>query len=140
MDFVDPTKEQFQAFRALPRTGVIHMLNLVRLRKSASYPDGRSASGEEAYRTYAEAIAPMLTKVGGKFHWVGRFEQTLIGPPGESWDHVFIVEYPSADAFLAMLRDPAYTEAVQHRQAAVEDSRLIRISPGDPSSLYSPAR
>jgi hypothetical protein len=29
-----------------------------------------------------------------------------------------------------MVRDPIYREAVKHRQAAVEDSRLIRIQPG----------
>ena len=29
-------------------------------------------------------------------------------------------------AFAEMIRDPVYREAVKHRQAAVEDSRLIR--------------
>ena len=29
-----------------------------------------------------------------------------------------------------MIRDPVYREAVKHRQAAVEDSRLIRLKPG----------
>ena len=28
-----------------------------------------------------------------------------------------------------MIRDPAYREAVKHRQAAVADSRLIRLKP-----------
>jgi hypothetical protein len=28
-----------------------------------------------------------------------------------------------------MIRDPVYREAVKHRQAAVEDSRLIRTAP-----------
>ena len=35
-----------------------------------------------------------------------------------------------------MLRDPAYREAVRHRQAAVEDSRLIRIRPGLPGAGF----
>jgi hypothetical protein len=33
-----------------------------------------------------------------------------------------------------MIRDPIYREAVKHRQAGVEDSRLIRLAarpPGD---------
>ena len=33
-------------------------------------------------------------------------------------------------AFVAMIRDPVYREAVKHRQAGVEDSRLIRLAPG----------
>jgi hypothetical protein len=29
-----------------------------------------------------------------------------------------------------MIRDPIYREAVKHRQASVEDSRLVRLAPG----------
>ena len=36
----------------------------------------------------------------------------------------------SVAAFVAMIRDPVYREAVKHRQAAVEDSWLIRLAPG----------
>jgi uncharacterized protein (DUF1330 family) len=50
----------------------------------------------------------------------------LIGPQEERWDHCFIAEYPDVGAFVEMIRDPIYREAVKHRQAAVEDSRLIR--------------
>ncbi len=50
--FVDPTKETFAAFRANDRGGPIHMLNLVRLRSRAAYPDGREATGAEAYAAY----------------------------------------------------------------------------------------
>jgi hypothetical protein len=38
---IDPTKETFSAFRAQDRAGPIHMLNLVRFREKAAYPDGR---------------------------------------------------------------------------------------------------
>jgi hypothetical protein len=44
---------------------------------------------------------------------------------GPVWDHCFIAEYPSVSAFVEMIRDPVYREAVKHRQAAVADSRLI---------------
>jgi uncharacterized protein (DUF1330 family) len=54
----------------------------------------------------------------------------LIGPPEERWDRCFIAQYPSVAAFVAMIRDPVYREAVKHRQAAVADSRLIRLAPG----------
>ena len=54
----------------------------------------------------------------------------LIGPPEERWDLCFIAQYPSVAAFVAMIRDPVYREAVKHRQAAVEDSRLVRLAPG----------
>jgi uncharacterized protein (DUF1330 family) len=127
--YIDPTKESFAAFRDLPREGVIHMLNLVRLRAQAAYPDGRKATGLEAYRAYGRESAPVFTRVGGRQFWLGKFEHMLIGPPAERWDLVFIAEYPNADAFIEMIRDPVYREAVKHRQAAVEDSRLIRLRP-----------
>jgi uncharacterized protein (DUF1330 family) len=53
----------------------------------------------------------------------------LIGPGEEKWDECFIAEYPSVDAFVTMIRDPVYREAVKHRQAAVLTSRLIRLDP-----------
>ncbi|MAF06368.1 MAG: DUF1330 domain-containing protein, partial [Acidiferrobacteraceae bacterium] len=37
MQYVDPTKETFAAFRENDREGPIHMLNLVRFRENAAY-------------------------------------------------------------------------------------------------------
>lgn len=128
-DYIDPTKESFAAFRDLPRAGVIHMLNMIRLREWAKYEDGRKVSGREAYRNYGRESSPIFTRVGGRQFWLGTFEHTLIGPVDERWDVVFIAEYPNADAFIEMIRDPAYRAVVYHRQAAVEDSRLIRLRP-----------
>lgn len=129
MTYIDPTKEIFAAFRENNREGPIHMLNLVRLRERANYPDGRAASGAEAYAAYGRESGPVFARLGGKIHWQGKFELMLIGPQSEQWHHVFIAEYPSVSAFVEMIRDPAYREAVKHRQAAVEDSRLIRLKP-----------
>jgi uncharacterized protein (DUF1330 family) len=127
--YIDPTKDVFAQFRDDNRDGPIQMLNLVRLRPRAAYPDGRDASGAEAYAAYGRDSAPVFSRLGGKVIWQGRFELMLIGPSDERWDHCFIAEYPGVAAFVEMIRDPAYREAVKHRQAAVEDSRLIRTRP-----------
>jgi uncharacterized protein (DUF1330 family) len=127
--FVDPTKETFAAFRENARTGPIHMLNLVRLRERAAYPDGRAASGAEAYAAYGRDSAPVFARLGGRIVWRGAFELMLIGPAEEKWDLCFIAEYPSVAAFVEMIRDPVYREAVKHRQAGVLDSRLVRLAP-----------
>ena len=55
-DLINPTKEQFAAFRALPDEGPIHMLNLIRLRARA---------GAEAYQAYARESGPVFERVGG---------------------------------------------------------------------------
>ena len=124
---IDPDRAQFDAFKGLPRDTPLNMLNLVRVREQAAYPDGRTATGHEAYQAYGRESQPVLESVGGRILWRGAFETTLIGPADERWDYAFIAYYPNAGAFLAMVTDPIYREAVKHRQAAVEDSRLIRL-------------
>ncbi len=136
MNFIDPTKESFAAFRADDRPGPIDMLNLVRLRPRAAYPDGREATGAEAYAAYGRESGPVFRRLGGQIVWRGRFELTLIGPSDEHWDHAFVARYPSVAAFVEMIRDPLYREAVKHRQAAVEDSRLIRLGLAENGELF----
>jgi uncharacterized protein (DUF1330 family) len=126
---IDPSKETFAAFRDHDRAGPIHMLNLVRLNARASYPDGRQASGADAYAAYGRDSGPVFAALGGRIVWQGAFELMLIGPADERWDLCFIAEYPTVAAFVAMLRNPVYRQAVKHRQAAVADSRLIRLAP-----------
>jgi len=131
MQYVDPTKETFAAFRDNDRDGPIHMLNLVRFRENAAYPDGRDVTGAQAYAAYGRESYPVFSKLGGRIVWRGGFELMLIGPTEEKWDECFIAEYPSVSAFVEMVRDPVYREAVKHRQAAVIDSRLIRMTPAE---------
>lgn len=121
------TKETFAAFRADDRPGPIHMLNLIQLRAEAAYPDGRIATGADAYAAYGHESAPIFARVGGRIVWRGRFELLMIGPSEERWDVAFIAEYPGPSAFAEMLRDPAYRAAMEHRQAGVANSRLIRF-------------
>jgi uncharacterized protein (DUF1330 family) len=130
-NFVDPDRERFGQFKALPRDHRIHMLNLVRLNEVARYDDGSTRTGAEAYAAYSRESMPVFERLGGRIVWSGTFDMTLIGPAQERWDVCFIAEYPSAEAFIAMLRDPDYRRAVVHRQAAVETSRLIRTRPRD---------
>ncbi|RLQ88054.1 DUF1330 domain-containing protein [Notoacmeibacter ruber] len=133
---VDPDKETFRAFREMDREGPLHMLNLVRLRESAEYEDGREVSGAEAYAAYGRESGPVFRRLGGKIVWRGRFEFMLIGPSEEQWDHCFIAEYPSLSAFVDMIRDPVYRKAVKHRQAAVLTSRLIRTEPQKAGEVF----
>ena len=137
MNHIDPTREAFQIFKDLDRAEPIQMLNLLRLRDRATYPDGREASGAEAYASYGKFSGPIFQRVGGSILWRGEPRVTLIGPADEAWDISFIAAYPTAGAFLEMVTDPVYqTEAVPHRQAAVLDSRLIRHLPLSGSSVF----
>ena len=54
---VEPSRAQFDAFKALPRDTPIQMLNLIRLKPLADYLEGhanhgKGMSGLDAYRAY----------------------------------------------------------------------------------------
>ena len=139
---VDPTRIQFDLFKGLDRDHPIEMLNLVRLRDFAVYPEGHAlhdpnVSAEEAYRHYGAEALPILQRIGASILWRGAFEATVIGPAGEAWDHAFIARYPTAHAFLDMISDPDYAKAVVHRQAAVRTSRLIRCKPAQAGTRFA---
>ena len=127
MDYTSFSKEDFAALRADLSGDAIDMLNLIRLHERAAYVDGRQASGAEAYAAYGRISQPVFARLGGRIVWRGRLDQLLIGPKEEAWDVCFIARYPSSVAFAGMLRDPLYREAMTHRQAAVANSRLIRL-------------
>ena len=130
---VDPTREQFKAFMLCPQDTEIQMLNLIRLRDIAAYPEGhpdhgKGLTGLEAYRAYGRTTAPILKGLGGRIVWSGEPKVMLTGPQDEAWDIAFIAEYPSVQAFVDMLRDPVYREAVKHRQAAVKIEAAKQIA------------
>jgi uncharacterized protein (DUF1330 family) len=132
--FLDPTREGFDAFKALPRDTPIHMLNLLRFHDVARYPVGHDQaagglSGADAYAEYGRTSAPIFARVGGSVVWRGQMEAMVIGPDDKQWDLAFIAAYPHAGAFVEMLTDADYKLAVVHRQAAVLTSRLIRFAP-----------
>ncbi len=131
MSHIDPERDQFEAFKDLPRDTPINMLNLVRLKDKADYagtaPDG-VVTGADAYKAYSRESGPVFARVGGSILWRGAPELMLIGPKDEAWDLAFVARYPNAGAFMEMVTDPAYREAVKHRQAAVLDSRLLRCA------------
>lgn len=127
MNNIDPTREQFEVFKNLPRDTPIMMLNLIRLNEQAQYADGRTATGADAYAAYGRESGAIFAGVGGTILWRGKPEAIVIGPSDERWDIAFIARYPTASAFLAMVTNPDYQAIVFHRQAAVQDSRLIRM-------------
>ena len=136
--YIDPDRAAWDVFKDLPRDQTIHMLNLIRLRDVAEYPEGhpnhgKPISGRDAYREYGRTIAPHLARQGSRQLRAGEPQVMVTGPGAEAWDLAFIVEYPGSQAFIDMVRDPDYrANVVPHRTAAVADSRLLRLSPLDP--------
>ena len=131
--YVDPSRENFAVFKALPRDAPIHMLNLIKFRDLAEYPadhpnHGKGLSGREAYAIYGTAFQALVADDGAAMVWQAPLECVVTGPPGE-WDEAFVMGYPDSGTFMAMVKNPRYVaEALPHRTAAVADSRLIRFA------------
>ena len=132
MKSIEPLPQQIQDFVASEHEGPIFMINLLRYRAQAEYPDGSKAepcTGREAYARYAAVALQKVAEAGGRPVWLAPVQVSLIAPEGETWDDAVLVEYPSRQAFLEMVSKPDYQAVAVHRTAALEDSRLFAVGP-----------
>ena len=133
--YLEPTQESGRAFVMRAIAGEVVMLNLLRFRDLADYsahpelaPE-TPISGAAAYDRYMAHTLPSLTASGGELLFVGEGGGFLIGPTSERWDRVLLVRQRSVEAFLAFAGNDAYLAGLGHRTAALEDSRLLPLSP-----------
>jgi len=129
---LQPTGDQVRAFRDRKTGEPIVMLNLLKFRDRAVYPDGRATdlTGEQAYRLYGQAFKEIMGPQGVKVLYSGAVKGLLIGDGDDLWDAVAVIRYPSTDVMLAMLRDETYQRAQQHRAAGLEGQLLIECGAG----------
>ncbi|MEM1327325.1 MAG: DUF1330 domain-containing protein [Bacteroidota bacterium] len=115
--------------------GKVVMLNLLRYREMADYFQSPNIApkeeldGRTAYKVYMKQAAPLIQEVGGEVLLWGESQQFLIGPEAEKWDAVLLVQYPSAEQFVAFAQSEAYQKVAPYRTAALADSRLLPILP-----------
>ncbi len=131
--YIDPTQEQGRSLFTKGIEGPVSMLNLLRFRETADYrahPDlapETEISGRQAYAIYSRHTLPYLEALGGSVTFSGEAQPFLIGPTDETWDVAMVVRHASLEAFLSMATDPGYMAGIGHREAALEDSRLLPI-------------
>ena len=127
---VMPNEDQIKGFSEQVGDKPIYMVNLLKFKEKASYPDKRETNltGEEAYAIYAEEVAGHLAKVGGKPVFGGEVQRLMLGEVEDLWDKVAIAMYPSRKAMLQMINDPDYIVSAQHRVAGLEGQLNIETS------------
>ena len=127
---VMPNDEQMSGFLEEDKDQQIFMVNLLKFKDKAEYPDKRETdlTGEEAYAIYAEEVAGHLAKVGGKPVFGGEIERLMLGEVEDLWDKVAIAMYPSRKAMFQMINDPDYIISAQHRVAGLEGQLNIETS------------
>jgi uncharacterized protein (DUF1330 family) len=129
---VNPTTESMAALVAAHGDGPVHMINLLKFKDVASYPEGHEhagSTGAEAYERYGRVAITNVAGLGGRLVLAATFDSSVIGDPAEDWDQIAIVEYPDVDAFFALAGTDGYLEATEHRSAGLERTRLIATTP-----------
>ncbi|HTZ13047.1 MAG TPA: DUF1330 domain-containing protein [Mycobacterium sp.] len=125
---VYPTASRVEALMADDSGDPVVMVNLLKFRPKAVYPDGRPSdlTGRQAYDLYAAAMQKVIEENGGRLLFGGDVASLVIGEVGDLWDTCVLVEYPSAAAFAAIVTSPEVTEIGVHRAAGLEGQLLIR--------------
>ena len=128
---VYPTASRVEALMADDSGGPVVMLNLLKFRAKAVYPDGRATdlTGRQAYDLYAAPMQNVIEQGGGKVLFGGVIASLVIGDVEDMWDTCVLVEYPSAAAFATIVRSSEVTEIGVHRAAGLQGQLLIRVTP-----------
>lgn len=128
---VFPSPERAAEFFGGVEDGPFCMVNLLKFKDKATYPDGAEPdlSGREAYLRYGMAVVACVEAVGGKTRLSGMVTDLMLGQVDELWDMVAIAEYPSRAAMLAMVQSPEYQAIEVHRMAGLAGQLNIRTKP-----------
>ena len=126
---VAPNDEQMKGFMEPGHEGPIYMLNLLKFKEKAEYPDGRETdlTGAEAYGIYGQEVVGHLAKVGGAPMFSAEVERLMLGEVEELWDMTAIAMYPSRKAMLEMISAPDYQASAVHRTAGLAGQLNIEL-------------
>jgi uncharacterized protein (DUF1330 family) len=127
-----PTQDRIKGLMSDVSDKPIVMLNLLKFREKAQYPDGRKSdlTGREAYLLYGMPMQKLVEAQGGRFLFMGQVQSLAIGIVEDMWDVVALMEYPSSAAFARIATSPEVAEIGVHRAAGLEGQLLIRVTQG----------
>ncbi|MEM7020521.1 MAG: DUF1330 domain-containing protein, partial [Pseudomonadota bacterium] len=116
-----PNEEQIKGFAEPGPDGPIYMVNLLKFKEKAEYPDDRETdlTGEQAYMIYGAAVSQLLKEFGGSAMFGANVERLMLGEVEEMWDKVAIAMYPSRAAMMQMMQSPKMQEIGVHRAAGL---------------------
>lgn len=128
-----PTKDQFRAMRDDAHDGPIVMVNLLKFKELATYPEdapeaSEGLTGSQAYDRYQLALKDFARDMGGEVIYSGPVMRWYIGEG--DWDRVLIVRYPNRKQFLGMVTSDIYQNAHRHREAGLLHQDLMETREG----------
>jgi uncharacterized protein (DUF1330 family) len=125
---VNPTGADMKEFLADQPEEPVVMLNLLRF----------AAGGAERYDEYLAHFRPHAERVGAEIVYYGHGTTAIVAEPGQAWDAVLLVSYPSRRAFSRMVRDPGYQAGTHLRTEALTEAVLQPTLPREPHRPVSP--
>ncbi len=130
---VHPSSARAIAFFSAADQGPMVMVNLLKFKDQADYPEGSGygpCTGAEAYARYGAAVVACLTAVGGRPVYAGAVTGIILGEVEALWDMVALAEYPSPAAMMQMVQSPEYKVIEIHRTAGLAGQLNIRTRQG----------
>ncbi len=125
----------FQQFRDLTKSDdgrEFYMVNLMKFRQKALYPEGSSFGDDPmaANARYSRAIIPLLLKHGGHPVFLGQVQGRFLHPASaDDWDQVGMVRYRSRRDMLEMAVEIAGLGIDIHKWAALEKTQVFPVKP-----------
>lgn len=121
---VTPSQEQLAGFTEGDHGKPISMVNLLKFKEVAEYPEdhelhGKEMSGAEAYAIYGGEVSKILVGLGGEMLFFGQVERLMLGEVEDLWEQVAIAKYPSRKAMLDMIVSDEYRAIEVHRNAGL---------------------
>ena len=121
---INPTGRDMKAFLAEASDEPVTMLNLLR------FVEG----GAARYAEYVAHFRRTSVRFGAEIIYYGSGRAPVVAEPGQAWDAVLLVRYPSRKAFSDMVRDPDYQAGTHLRSESLVEAVLqptIAIPPGE---------
>jgi len=127
-----PILQQFRDLTQNDDGREYYMLNLLKFRKKALYPEGSSYGDDPlaANDRYNRAIIPLLLKHGGHPVFLGQVQGRFIHPEhADDWDQVGMVRYRSRRDMLKMAVEIAGLGFDIHKWASLEKTQVFPVKP-----------
>ena len=121
---VTPSDAQMKGFFENDHGKPISMVNLLKFKDKAEYPEnhelrGTDMTGAEAYAIYGAAVTKIVEGLGGEMRFFGHVQRLMLGEVEELWDQVAIAKYPSRQAMVDMMMSEEYNAIHMHRDAGL---------------------
>jgi uncharacterized protein (DUF1330 family) len=112
---IDPRGADLKRFLAEDDGRPVAMLNLLRFTE-----DGRTSYAEYA----RQLVETFLPRYDGEVLYAGDGATALVAEPGQAWDAILLVRFPSRTAFSRMVADPEYQAITHLRSQALSEAVL----------------